>query len=59
LSLAICCIKATVSAEILGVADMALDLYFHKSLKPWRGPREPRRWLDNEQRLLPGVYHSS
>jgi len=32
--LAISCIKVTVSAEILGVAEVALDLYLHKSLKP-------------------------
>jgi len=36
LSLAISSIKATVSAEILGVAEVALDLYLQKSLKPWR-----------------------
>ncbi len=31
LLLAISCIKATASAEIFGVAEVALDLYFHKS----------------------------
>ncbi len=34
LLLAISCIKVTVSAEILGVAEVVLDLYLHKSLKP-------------------------
>jgi len=34
LSLAISLIKATVSEDILGVGAAALDLYFHKSLKP-------------------------
>ena len=34
LFLAISWINAMVSAEILGVAEMALDLYFQKSLKP-------------------------
>jgi hypothetical protein len=50
-------IKEIVSWEILGVIEVALDLYFQKSLKPWRCQREPRLWLDNEQRLLPGVDH--
>jgi len=39
LSLAISLINAMVSAEILGLAEVALDLYFHKSLKPWRCQR--------------------
>ena len=55
LSLAISWIKATVSWEILGVREVALDLYFQKSLKPWRCQREPRLWLDNKQCLLPGA----
>ncbi len=33
---AISLIKATVSAEIFGLADAALDLYFQYSLNPWR-----------------------
>ena len=57
LSLAISWIKATVSAEIFGAAEVALDLYFQKSLKPWRCHREPRLWLNNEQHLLPGSYY--
>jgi hypothetical protein len=32
-------IKEMVSCEMLGVREAAFDLYFHKSLKPWRGPR--------------------
>ncbi len=39
LSLAICCIKATASWEILDLREVALDLYFQKSLKPWRCQR--------------------
>ena len=39
LSLAICLIKATVSWDILGVREAARDLYFQKSLKPWRCQR--------------------
>jgi hypothetical protein len=46
LSLAISRIKATVSWEILGVAEVALDLYFHKSLKPWRCHRRSVVFLD-------------
>ncbi len=34
LSLAISWIKATVSWEILGLREAALDLYFQKSLRP-------------------------
>ena len=58
LSLAISLINAIVSAEILGVADMALDLYFHQSLKPRRCQREPRLWLNNEESLFPGPHHA-
>ena len=58
LSLAISCIKATVSAEIFGVGEVALDLYFQKSLKPWRCQREPRLWLNDEKRLFPVPHHS-
>src|SRR5215470_12711608 len=58
LSLAISLIKATVSGEILGVRVAALDLYFQKSLKPWRCHREPRLWLDNEEGLFPAPNYS-
>jgi hypothetical protein len=50
-------LKATVSWEILGVGEAALDLYFQKSLKPWRCHRISVVFLDNEQRLLPGSDH--
>jgi len=53
LSLAISWIKEIVSWEILGVREVALDLYFQKSLKPWRCQREPRLWLDNDEGLFP------
>jgi len=56
LSLAISLIKLTVSRDILGMREAALDLYFHKSLKPRRCHREPRLWLDDEQRLLPDPH---
>jgi len=39
LSLAISLIKSTVCWEILGAREAALDLYFQKSLKPWRCQR--------------------
>src|SRR5215467_9327765 len=58
LSLAISLIKATVSWGILGLRAAALDLSSQKCLKPWRCHREPRLWLNNEQRLFPGPHHS-
>src|SRR5215469_2048537 len=57
-SLAISLIKSTVSWEILGAREAALDLYLQKSLKPWRCHREIRLWLNDEQCLFPGVYHA-
>jgi hypothetical protein len=38
-SRAIALIKATVSAKVLGVTEMVLNLYFYKSLQPWRCQR--------------------
>src|SRR5215467_10489150 len=52
LSLAISRIKATVSWEILGVGEGALDLYFQKSLKPWRCHRR-RAFSAASSDLLP------
>jgi len=37
---AISLMKATVSAEIFGLADAALDVYFQYSLNPWRCHRK-------------------
>jgi len=53
-SLAISSIKATVSAEIFGLEEAALDLYFQYSLNPWRCHRRSVVFLDDEQSLLPG-----
>ena len=58
LSLAITLINSTVSVEIFGLGAAALDLYFQYSFNPWRCQREPRLWLNDEQRLLPGPYCS-
>ena len=53
LSLAISWIKVTVSWDSLGLREAAPDLYFHKSLKPWRCQREPRLWLNDDEDLFP------
>src|SRR5215469_8236466 len=58
LSFVISRIKETVSWDILGLREAARDLYFQKSLKPWRGPREPRLWLNDDEGLFPGPHHS-
>src|SRR5260221_10768426 len=54
LSLAISLINATVSAEILGLEEAALDLYFQYNLNPWRCQRRSVVFLNDEQRLFPG-----
>src|SRR5258708_24018767 len=59
LVLAISLINATVSAEIFGLAEAALDLYFQYSLNPWRCHRRSVVFLDDEERLLPGQNHPS
>jgi len=46
-----------VSCEILGVREAAFDLYFQKSLKPWRWKPQQRLGLDNDEGLFPGSYH--
>ncbi len=33
--------------------EAAFDLYFQKSLKPWRCQREPRLWLNDDEGLFP------
>src|SRR5260221_7221821 len=58
LSLAISLIKVTVSWDILGVVEAALDLYFQKSLKPRRCQREPRLWLNDDEGLFPSPHYS-
>jgi hypothetical protein len=58
LSLAISLIKATVSGEIFGLGDAALDLYFQYSLNPWRCHRKRVVFLNDEQRLFPCSNYS-
>lgn len=58
LSLAICLIKAIVSAATFGLCEVALDLRFQTRRKSSRCQREPRLWLDDEERLSPCSNHS-
>jgi len=51
-------IKVTVSWAILGLREAALDLYFHKSLKPWRCQRRSVVFLNDEESLFPGPHYA-
>jgi hypothetical protein len=54
-SLAICLIKAIASSAILGLREAAFDLRFQYQRKSSRCQREPRLWLNDEERLFPGT----
>src|SRR5215469_16643214 len=58
LSFVISRIKERVSWDIFGLREAAFDLYFQKSLKPWRCQREPRLWLNDDEGLFPGPHHA-
>src|SRR6516164_2423672 len=58
LFIAISPIKEIVSWDSLGLRVAALDSYFQKSLKPWRCHRRSVVFLDNDEGLFPGSYHS-
>jgi hypothetical protein len=52
-SFAISLINAIVSAATLGLCEEAFDLRFQYRRKSSRCQREPRIWLNDEERLLP------
>jgi hypothetical protein len=52
-SLAICLIKAIVSAATFGLWEEVFDLRFQNRRKSSRCQREPRVWLNNQEGLLP------
>ena len=58
LSFAICLIKAMVWAATFGWWEEAFDLCFQTRRKSSRCQREPRLWLNDEERLFPVPNHS-